>query len=319
MSVERRIGLVLSGGGAKGAYEIGVWKALKRLGVISEIDGIFGTSVGALNAVLLDCRSVEAAEEIWNSLPGKHVFGCWGLDNSITTKPQQNLKDKVRDYVKKQYSPENVVRRFMKAAYPPAVEAELMLYLLKNGLPFTQKNLKALFKEEILPKIDNSQREISVVCKEAKDPHYAKLFRLKDYPDHSQKIRIILASSAMPYWYRGVVNDGIEIDGTKYFDGGFKDDRSNTPIEYMHEKGWDRIIAVWLDPSAKVRAVPGCSVINIIPSDPRIQGRIPGLRKLYGVINLQKEKIKNDIQMGYADTMQMKAEICRMAGITPPQ
>ena len=53
MSV-KKIGLVLSGGGAKGAYEIGVWRALEVLEVTDLIDGIIGTSVGALNAVLLD-------------------------------------------------------------------------------------------------------------------------------------------------------------------------------------------------------------------------------------------------------------------------
>jgi len=42
------VGLVLSGGGAKGGYEIGAWKALIDLGI--EIGGVYGTSVGSLNA-----------------------------------------------------------------------------------------------------------------------------------------------------------------------------------------------------------------------------------------------------------------------------
>ena len=46
-----KLGLVLSGGGSKGAYEIGVYKALKKLGKKPNI--ITGTSVGALNGVLL--------------------------------------------------------------------------------------------------------------------------------------------------------------------------------------------------------------------------------------------------------------------------
>ena len=43
--------VVLSGGGAKGAYEIGVWKALRRLSINYDI--VCGTSVGALNGVLM--------------------------------------------------------------------------------------------------------------------------------------------------------------------------------------------------------------------------------------------------------------------------
>ena len=47
--------LVLSGGGGKGAYQIGVWKALRKLHY--KIDIVTGTSVGALNAVLVTQKS----------------------------------------------------------------------------------------------------------------------------------------------------------------------------------------------------------------------------------------------------------------------
>ena len=44
-------GLVLEGGGTKGAYQLGAYKALKELGM--EFDGIVGTSIGALNAAFI--------------------------------------------------------------------------------------------------------------------------------------------------------------------------------------------------------------------------------------------------------------------------
>ena len=40
-------GLVLEGGGTKGAYQIGAYKALRDLGI--EFQGVAGTSIGALN------------------------------------------------------------------------------------------------------------------------------------------------------------------------------------------------------------------------------------------------------------------------------
>ncbi len=43
-------GLVLEGGGAKGAYHIGAYKAILEEGI--EIGGVAGTSVGALNGGL---------------------------------------------------------------------------------------------------------------------------------------------------------------------------------------------------------------------------------------------------------------------------
>ena len=44
--------VVLSGGGAKGGYQIGAWTALRKIGFYPEI--ITGTSVGALNGALTE-------------------------------------------------------------------------------------------------------------------------------------------------------------------------------------------------------------------------------------------------------------------------
>ena len=45
------LAVVLSGGGAKGAYQIGVWRALRKLNI--KYDIITGTSVGALNGAMM--------------------------------------------------------------------------------------------------------------------------------------------------------------------------------------------------------------------------------------------------------------------------
>ena len=57
-------GFVLSGGGANGAYEVGVWQALQELDVASNITAIAGTSVGALNAALFAACPGDA-EKLW--------------------------------------------------------------------------------------------------------------------------------------------------------------------------------------------------------------------------------------------------------------
>ncbi len=44
-----KVGLVLSGGGGKGAYELGVWKALVEMKLDKYIEVISGTSIGAFN------------------------------------------------------------------------------------------------------------------------------------------------------------------------------------------------------------------------------------------------------------------------------
>lgn len=58
-----QIGLVLAGGGGKGAYQIGVWRYLKEKGLDQYVGGVSGTSVGALNAVLFAAGDIFAAEK----------------------------------------------------------------------------------------------------------------------------------------------------------------------------------------------------------------------------------------------------------------
>ena len=59
----KEYGLVLDGGGARGAYQIGAWKALVEAGV--KFNAVAGTSVGALNGALICMGDVEKAESFW--------------------------------------------------------------------------------------------------------------------------------------------------------------------------------------------------------------------------------------------------------------
>lgn len=60
----QKYGLVLAGGGAKGAYQIGAWKALRELGI--EFNAIAGTSIGAINGALVAQGSFETAIRFWS-------------------------------------------------------------------------------------------------------------------------------------------------------------------------------------------------------------------------------------------------------------
>lgn len=63
-----KIALVFAGGGGKGAYQIGVWKAIRELHIEEDIRVISGTSVGALNAALFLKGNLEFAEQLWLSI-----------------------------------------------------------------------------------------------------------------------------------------------------------------------------------------------------------------------------------------------------------
>ncbi len=72
LDLSKEYGLVLEGGGARGAYQIGAWKALKEAGV--KLNAIAGTSVGALNGALICMEDVEKAEKIWNEITYSKVM-----------------------------------------------------------------------------------------------------------------------------------------------------------------------------------------------------------------------------------------------------
>ena len=55
--------IVLSGGGAKGAYELGVWKALRKLDI--KYDIVTGTSIGALNGIMMVQNNYLKCLKLW--------------------------------------------------------------------------------------------------------------------------------------------------------------------------------------------------------------------------------------------------------------
>ena len=66
------LGLALEGGGAKGAYEIGAYRALTELGY--HFDVICGVSIGAINAALLAQGDCEKAAEFWETTANDDLF-----------------------------------------------------------------------------------------------------------------------------------------------------------------------------------------------------------------------------------------------------
>jgi len=64
--------LVLAGGGSRGAYEMGVWQALREMGI--SIDVVTGTSIGAMNSALIAQNAFETGRDLWLSLKTEEIF-----------------------------------------------------------------------------------------------------------------------------------------------------------------------------------------------------------------------------------------------------
>lgn len=76
--------VVLSGGGSKGAYEIGVWKALRKLGISYDI--VTGTSVGALNAAFMVQKDYVRSLLLWYNLKSDMIY-----DSSMEIKSNKDF------------------------------------------------------------------------------------------------------------------------------------------------------------------------------------------------------------------------------------
>ncbi len=64
--------ICFAGGGSKGAYQLGAWKALEELG--EKFDIATGTSIGSINAAFYVQGSIEQAQELWFNLEADTVM-----------------------------------------------------------------------------------------------------------------------------------------------------------------------------------------------------------------------------------------------------
>lgn len=88
-------GLVLSGGGAKGAYEAGAIKAMQEMDIMNSVYGVSGTSVGALNTLVFAMGDVKLIEELWEGI---------GLMTVAAPKVIQGEEKGIRDIVERMHS-----------------------------------------------------------------------------------------------------------------------------------------------------------------------------------------------------------------------
>lgn len=72
IDVTKEYGIVLEGGGAKGAYQVGAWRALVEAGI--KISAVAGTSVGALNAAMICMGDLEKTEKLWETISYSKVM-----------------------------------------------------------------------------------------------------------------------------------------------------------------------------------------------------------------------------------------------------
>ncbi|HHZ01211.1 MAG TPA: patatin-like phospholipase family protein [Sedimentibacter sp.] len=199
-------GLVLEGGGAKGAYHVGAYKALRELNI--EIGGIAGTSIGAINGAMMVQGDYDLLEKIWYSVNSYELFD---LDpKAITDLKNFNLHDINFSYLLHQ-------------------SKEIL-----NNRGLDTSRIRELFDSYIdEDKIRNSNIDFGIVTVNLTDKKPMELMK-EDIPK-GKLIDFLIASANLPAFKIE------EVDGKKYLDGGFY---NNLPIDILANKGYKDIIAV---------------------------------------------------------------------------
>lgn len=228
----KEYGIVLEGGGAKGAYQIGVWKAFLECNV--KIKGVAGVSVGALNGALITMGNFNEAEKLWSEITYSSIMD---VDDEIMDKL---MNGKLRDLKLKELS------------------KELVKFIAERGINITP--LKQLINEWVdEEKISNSEiefvmgaflinklKEIEISAWEA-DKNY-----IKDY---------LLASAYLPAFRNE------KLHGLKYLDGGII---NSVPIDMLLNRGYKDIIVVRIYGIGIEKPVKIPADVNIIEIAPRV-------------------------------------------------
>ena len=97
------IGLVLAGGGAKGAYEAGVFKALWELDIIRRISVVSGVSIGTINGLMLSMNDGSIMDKSWSNIRYSRF-----INNENTVRDL-----KIKEFIKKTANGENQLYWFI--------------------------------------------------------------------------------------------------------------------------------------------------------------------------------------------------------------
>ena len=231
LDLTKEYGLVLEGGGAKGAYQIGAWKALKEAGV--KIKGVSGTSVGALNGALICMDDLERAENLWANISYSQII---------------NVDDELmgRLFDKSQMKPE-FLRETLK---------EIFRMLGEGGMDITP--LRRLIEENIDEDLIRNSPVEFYSCTYSLTDRKELNVDMKTVPEGQMK-DMLLASAYLP----GFKNE--KLHGKTYVDGGAT---NVLPMDVLLEHGYQDLILLRIfgvGREKKVSIPEGVSVTEIAP------------------------------------------------------
>ena len=332
------LGLVLSGGGAKGAYEVGVWQALHEAGLAGDVAAVSGTSIGAVNAALFaSWPDPKGAERLWLEnlgkafVPNDRVLHMASerkfsefLDGKLQTYaeiagvPAASLPEDSRRAIEREARDEFTRKGILRdLATALTTYQDSLVGKAHDGL--CDGNVLRTVLEENLP--TNWPRSTPRVYVTAlmNDEGRPQTFCLNEGTSEDRILRL-LASTAIP-----AVFPPVKINGDVYIDGGCEvRGGDNTPLKPIldHHPDIKTVIVVYLNDEknldtfrhAKNRDLASAArvrLVEIIPS-----ANINGAFGVGGVFDTSPETARRLIGLGRRDARKALAEagMVRTAG-----
>ena len=252
--MSKKTGLVLSGGGAEGAYQAGIVRALVE-GVCASTDGepldptvITGTSIGAFSAAFLmgawepdGAAAVAALEDVWlERIAGKPTGenGAFRIRanpmevmNPLTwlTNPVGPMMNMASDSM---YLASDSARRIAASLTGRGSMAKRLIGLMNVDSFIDLEPWERLLRDEVdyaAIRAQTGRRKLRVVTTNWEKGR-VRIYEENEMTDEDGW-RILRASSAMPGFF-----SPIQIDDTIYYDGGVL---MNTPLKPAIRAGAD--------------------------------------------------------------------------------
>ena len=150
---EREYGLVLAGGGTKGAYQIGTWKALQELNI--KVKGIAGASIGALNGALFLQDNFQSTVKLYENIKINNIMKVEGMNANKNLFDLSNIFNLAADFTKQKGIDNTPLRELIKQyididkLYESEIDFGLVTYSVKNKTPL-QKFKNEIPKEQMV-------------------------------------------------------------------------------------------------------------------------------------------------------------------------
>lgn len=199
-------GVVLEGGGAKGSYHIGAYKAIIELGI--PVGLIAGTSIGAVNGAAIAQGDFDKAYKLW-----------WNIKNSMIFDVEDYHVEKWKNLKIDKESLDYMASKLKEIIATGGLDTGIMKSLLEN-----------IIDEE---KLRNSDVDFALVTVSISDMKPVEIYKA-DIPK-GKMISYILASASFPGFKSEMVA------GKRFIDGGVY---NNLPINLAYNKGYKNIISI---------------------------------------------------------------------------